>query len=98
MAYVIDPEGHERETLHTLCDFRGKDVVEVGCGDGRLTWRYADLARSVLGLDPNPVRVEQAMATTPDSLRSTVTFRVADITHTTLAPSAFDLAILSWSL
>ena len=79
MSYAIDPEGHETRILHDLVDFRDKEVVEVGCGDGRLTWRYAAQARSVLALDPNEDRVAQALASTPEALQPIVTFRVADI-------------------
>jgi ubiquinone/menaquinone biosynthesis C-methylase UbiE len=52
MGYEIEPEGNETRILHELMDFRGKDVLEIGCGDGRMTWRYAQLVRLVLALDP----------------------------------------------
>ena len=39
---TIDPEGAELAALGKLVDFAGLHVLEVGCGDGRLTWRYAD--------------------------------------------------------
>jgi ubiquinone/menaquinone biosynthesis C-methylase UbiE len=98
MGYMIDPEEHETRVLHELCDFGGKDVLEVGAGDGRLTWRYAENARSVLGLDPNREWVKAAVASTPDALKPAVRFRVADITRARLPRTAFDIAILSWSL
>jgi ubiquinone/menaquinone biosynthesis C-methylase UbiE len=98
MGYIIDPEGHETRVLHTLIDFNEKDVLEVGCGDGRLTWRYAARARSVLALDPNAERVEQASASTPAALQPVVEFRVADIVQASLPAEAFDVVVLSWSL
>lgn len=98
MSYAIDPEGTETRTLHDLVDVRDKEVVEVGCGDGRLTWRYAAQARSVLALDPKEDRIAQAIAATPQALQSIVTFRVADIASASLPAGAFDLALLSWSL
>jgi len=33
-------------------DFSGKDVLEIGCGNGRVTWCYADSVASVLAVDP----------------------------------------------
>jgi len=98
MGYAVDPEGNETRVLHDLIDFRGKDVVEIGCGDGRMTWRYADLARSVLGLDPNQERIEEARRQTPDHLKSIVTFRAGDVASVGLPAKGFDVAILSWSL
>jgi ubiquinone/menaquinone biosynthesis C-methylase UbiE len=98
MGYAIDPEGTETRILHELVDFRDKDVVEVGCGDGRMTWRYAAPARSVLALDPNEARIETAIESTPDALKPIVAFRVADIAHASLPAGAFDVALLAWSL
>jgi ubiquinone/menaquinone biosynthesis C-methylase UbiE len=98
MGYDMDPEGNETRVLHELIDFRDKDILEIGCGDGRMTWRYAPLARSVLGLDPNADRIEQAIGSTPAALRQVVTFQVADITQASLPATTFDVAILSRSL
>lgn len=98
MGYSIDPEGNETGVLHNLIDFRGKDVVEIGCGDGRMTWRYARLARSVLGLDPSEERIRQASESTPGMLRPIVAFRAGDVASVGLAEKGFDVAILSWSL
>jgi ubiquinone/menaquinone biosynthesis C-methylase UbiE len=95
---TIDPEGSETRVLHDLVDFAGTDVVEVGCGDGRMTWRYAGSARSVLGLDPNEARIVRAIQQTPETLQSSVTFRAGDVESVTLPDAAFDMAILSWSL
>jgi ubiquinone/menaquinone biosynthesis C-methylase UbiE len=98
MGVTIDPEGTETRTLHKLVDFAGKDVVEIGCGDGRMTWRYAELARSVLGLDPNEARITEALEQTPEILQATVTFRAGDVQSVGLPDHGFDVAILSWSL
>ena len=37
-----DPENNETRALLNLVDFSGADVLEIGCGDGRLTYRYAE--------------------------------------------------------
>ena len=98
MAFLLDPEGAESRVLRDLASFAGKDVLEVGCGDGRLTWRYAAAARSVLGVDPKADAVARAVADTPDSLRGRVSFLAADVTTCTLPAGAFDVAVLAWSL
>ena len=98
MAVRLDPEEVESRVIHELIDFGGRDVLEIGCGDGRLTWRYAHEAASVLAIDPKESEVAAARESTPDSLKSIVSFQVADITSIELPESAYDLVITSWSL
>lgn len=98
MAVLRDPEQEETRVIHDLVAFDGADVLEVGCGDGRLTWRYADRARSVLALDPDEAAIAQARAALPERLGATVRFQVADITGVELPPAAFDVVVLAWSL
>ncbi|MGH8949454.1 MAG: class I SAM-dependent methyltransferase [Acidimicrobiia bacterium] len=98
MSYSIDPEGIETKVIHELVDFSGADVLEVGCGDGRLTWRYAGKSASVLGLDPDEEKIRRANKATPESLRSRVSFMVADVTEYELPSDAYDVVILAHSL
>jgi tRNA G46 methylase TrmB len=46
----VDPEGNETAELFDLVDVEGREVLEIGSGDGRLTWRYADRAADPIGL------------------------------------------------
>ncbi len=62
MAWRIDPEGVETRTLARLAPVDGLRVLELGCGDGRLTFRYADAAASVLAVDPDVERIDAARA------------------------------------
>jgi ubiquinone/menaquinone biosynthesis C-methylase UbiE len=73
-------------------------VLEIGCGDGRLTWRFADQAASVLAIDPKEAEIAVAKERTPDGLRSRVSFKVADVRTVELPENAFDAAVISWSL
>jgi len=98
LSFVIDPQGVETRVINDLMDFDGLRVLEVGCGDGRLTWRYADRASSVLGVDVNEEKIEAAKRATPDHLRSKVRFEVMDVTRTPLPADSFDAAVLSYSL
>jgi 2-polyprenyl-3-methyl-5-hydroxy-6-metoxy-1,4-benzoquinol methylase len=98
MVVALDPEQAETRVIHELVDFADRDVLEVGCGDGRLTWRYAARARSVLALDPDKDAIGQARAHLPDLLGPRVTFQFADITTAILPPATFDVVIFAWSL
>jgi len=45
---VVDPDGVELPTIRELVDLTRLDVVEIGCGDGRMTFGCAEEAASVL--------------------------------------------------
>jgi len=98
MVVQLDPDGEETRAIHDLIDFSGLDVVEIGCGDGRLTQRYANTAASVLAFDPAEPLVALAKGRQPAGSESRITFEVADITAVELPRQRFDLAILSWSI
>ena len=100
MAIKIDPEKNESRALLELADFGGRRVLEIGCGDGRLTWRYADRAGQVTAIDPSADAIAAAKENLPGNLRGRVAFyNVAlDDFATAGEPSLFDLVILSWSL
>jgi ubiquinone/menaquinone biosynthesis C-methylase UbiE len=98
MAVLLDPEDTETRALHGYTDFSGKRVLEIGCGDGRLTWRYADRAAHVVAIDPKTEDIEIAIEECPDDLRAKIEFRVARLEELEIPAEKFDLALLSWSL
>ena len=98
MIGLLDPEGVETRLLHDLVVFRGKAVLEIGCGDGRITWRYADAAASVLAFDPDEPLIAAAREETPERLKAKVAFRVAGMMDIDLADAAFDVGLFSWSM
>src|SRR5438128_1928079 len=98
MTDPVDPEGHETRAVNELVDFSAKHVLEIGCGDGRLTWRYLDRAASVVGLDPFDRDIELARSATPDHLRSRVAFRTANAVTTEFEPQSFDVVVLARSI
>lgn len=98
MGVALDPEETETSVIRELVDFTGRDVLDVGCGDGRMTWRFAASTHSILGIDPAAASIAAARASTPDELRAKVRFEVADITTAEAPVAAFDVAVFSWSL
>jgi tRNA1(Val) A37 N6-methylase TrmN6 len=101
MPVQLDPEEYEG---HILLDFTGslagKRVLEIGAGNGRLTWRYADRAAHVTALEPDPARHRAAVDDLPETLRDRLVFHPISIEQ--YEPDAkspgFDVAIMSWSL
>ena len=93
-----DPEGTEGRTLHKFADFDGRRVLEIGCGDGRLTWKYAGKTRSVIALDLELDDLRIAMADRTASAPPIASFLQADSLHLPFQKEKFDIAVLAWSL
>jgi ubiquinone/menaquinone biosynthesis C-methylase UbiE len=98
MTFQKDAEKHERKALHKLVDFKNQRVLEVGCGEGRLTWEYARSAGWVVGIDPDPDAIHVAYYDMPSNLRKTTAFACASSLNLPFAHETFDIALLSWSL
>lgn len=95
-----DPENNEIRALLDLVDLSGKQVLEIGCGDGRLTRRYAQAAAQVTGIDPFEEAIERAKANQPEALRDQVAFHAIGFEDFAAAREAetFDITIFSWAL
>ena len=95
----LDPEGHETAAVvQLLPDIRGCRILEVGCGDGRLTRRYAERAGSVLAIDPDPAAVARFTDAMPSALGGHVEVRTATIVTLGEPDSSFDIVLFAWSL
>lgn len=96
----IDPENNEPRTLFKFADFNNKHVLEIGCGDGRLTWRYADRAAHVTAIEPSAEQIALAKENLSKNLQGRVEFHVATLEDFAADSKAsiFDLVILSYSL
>jgi 16S rRNA A1518/A1519 N6-dimethyltransferase RsmA/KsgA/DIM1 with predicted DNA glycosylase/AP lyase activity len=94
MAIDEDPEGHEIAALAAIVpSFTAVRVVEIGCGDGRLTRRYARAAGSVVAIDPDAEALAELAAELPD-----VDARAIGFDQLTLPPRSVDLVLFAWSL
>jgi ubiquinone/menaquinone biosynthesis C-methylase UbiE len=100
MAIRIDPENNETRALFDMANFSGQHVLEIGCGDGRVTWRYADKAAHVTAIDPSPKQIAQAREDLPGKLQDRIEFQDSAFEDfaAASAPSVFDIVILSYSL
>jgi ubiquinone/menaquinone biosynthesis C-methylase UbiE len=98
MSTQADPERNEQKALRRLVDFKGRSVLEVGCGDGRMTWEYAGDARRVAGIDPDRDSLRLAQADRSYKLEGRVTFSAAGARWLPFPEERFDIAVLAWSL
>jgi 2-polyprenyl-6-hydroxyphenyl methylase/3-demethylubiquinone-9 3-methyltransferase len=93
-----DPEHNERKMLQRYVDFAGKSVLEIGCGDGRMTWEYAAEAGQVTGIDPDRDELRVAEADRSYKLEGKVFFAAASARWLPFPRERFDIAVLAWSL
>jgi ubiquinone/menaquinone biosynthesis C-methylase UbiE len=88
----------ESKMLMRHVPLNGKDVLEIGCGDGRLTFQYAVEAKSITGLDPSKGEISNARKAIPKRLASKIRFRVGRGENLQFPDGSFDVVFFSWSL
>ena len=98
MTVQKDAEQNESKYLHTFADFRNKRVLEVGCGEGRMTWKYARETRTTIGVDLDTDALRIATVDRPTDLEHKVLFTTAASEYLPFSKETFDIAILAWSL
>ena len=98
VVWRVDPEGVETRSLMELAPLEGLRVLELGCGDGRLTWWLAHSASSVVAVEIDEERLAAARASVPADLAAKIELIAASATEVDLPPGEFELALFSWSL
>jgi 2-polyprenyl-3-methyl-5-hydroxy-6-metoxy-1,4-benzoquinol methylase len=98
MALRIDVEGNEIRALKQVTDWRGKTILEIGCGNGRLTRRLARLGVEIHAIDPQPESIEIARKDIPKSFAARVRFSIGNSSRLEYATNTFDVVLFSWSL
>jgi ubiquinone/menaquinone biosynthesis C-methylase UbiE len=61
-----DPEGAELDHLVHSFPMAGKNILEIGCGEGKLTRQYEGMPRITVGIDPeiSDLRIARQSKTT----------------------------------
>ena len=98
MSLQKDPDRNEIKYLRKFVDFTGRRVLEIGCGEGRLTWQYAKDARSVVAVDLDHDALRVAKVDRPSDLNDKIYLACANSEHLPFTKEKFDIAILAWSL
>ena|SRR5689334_14903078 len=98
MTLRIDPEKNEIHALKEMTVWRGKRVLEIGCGNGRLTRRLANLGAQVDALDPNKSLIAAARKDLPARYSDRVRYKVGSALDLKYSDQTFDIAVFSWVL
>jgi ubiquinone/menaquinone biosynthesis C-methylase UbiE len=96
LIVIIDPE--ERELLalmNGLPSVSACRVLEIGCGDGRLTRRYASRVGTVIAIDPDESLIR---AFRDGGVDRNVDVRACSVDRVDLPEGSVDAVIFSWSL
>lgn len=99
-AWYATPRGRwaaktEFALLHKLLDLPpGASLLDIGCGTGQFSRRFAQAGYRVTGIDPDPERVAYARA----HAHGTEDYLVGDGTRLTFADKQFDAAVAVTSL
>lgn len=92
----VDPERRETRLLRRHVPFAGVRVLDIGCGDGRLSNRIGGWIESIVGVDMAGVDIRRACDR--KRLDGLARFAVADASRLPFQDRSFDLALFSWSL
>lgn len=92
------PTGMEMRLIQRFVELKGRRILELGCGDGRLSRQLAPLASNVVAVEPDPVRIALARRTANLEGIRNVSFRVGSAERLRAGGPPFDIALFSWSL
>lgn len=53
-------EKQEIAIIRAKCNLDNKDVLEIGCGDGRLSFYLAEFAKNIVAIDPDIDKIKKA--------------------------------------
>jgi 2-polyprenyl-3-methyl-5-hydroxy-6-metoxy-1,4-benzoquinol methylase len=96
MGIQLDPEEHEIVALlEVVPSLPGARVVEVGCGDGRLTRRYAARAGSIFAFDPDEGAIAGLRSDPPSG---SIELRTSTVDGVDIEEGSADVVLFSWAL
>jgi len=91
--YLMDTYNSDLSKIEEFIELNGKSLLEIGCGDGRLTTLLAGKADAITAIDPDEISIEAARRNVNGAH-----FRVGSGEELDFADDTFDIALFSYSL
>lgn len=79
-------------------NFETKNVLEIGCGDGRMSFQISKHAKSIVGIDPDDNEINKAMVIMQSKQIQNVTLKVGSLEDFDFKPQSYDIVLFSLSL
>jgi ubiquinone/menaquinone biosynthesis C-methylase UbiE len=95
----VDPERNEIHALREATTWHNKKVLEIGCGDGRMTLRLASLhPRLIRAIDPSKDLIRSARENLPPKFEKEIHYKVGSAGELKYSSNSFDIVVFSWVL
>jgi len=99
MTIRVDHERNEVRALRGVGIWRGKRILEIGCGDGRLTLRLATLEPKLIhAIDPSADLIRTAREKLSTGLMKQIRYKVGSAEELKYPSYSFDMVVFSWVL
>jgi ubiquinone/menaquinone biosynthesis C-methylase UbiE len=93
-----DPKGTELEYLETIPLSSEDRVLDIGCGDGRLTDYFTKEVNFIVGTDIKIESIREAQSAHPPGQLPQQHFTASRAEAIPFAEQTFSMAIFTWSL
>jgi ubiquinone/menaquinone biosynthesis C-methylase UbiE len=94
MSTEVDPARVMPRAIFQAADLQDARILEVGAGDGRLTFQYASQPRSVIGIDTKELDIRSAVMAS----RGRERFLCASAAALPFSGEQFEIVLLASSL
>jgi ubiquinone/menaquinone biosynthesis C-methylase UbiE len=91
----FDDQGVELQAMLSLVDFSGKKVLEIGCGNGRISRLLGPLCNQLIAIDNDALMLEAAEVY-PNPIN--VKFQLMDALNLEFDNDIYDVIVFSWVL
>ncbi len=91
-------DDRDLHVVQEMCPLKGGRVLEIGCGDGRMTFGLATYCNSITGVDINERFIQIAKERLKNGNEKDIEFLIMDAQQLNLSDESFDVVLFPWVL